>query len=142
TLSYPRQRVQLGTGLSTVYSGNLMRYAQLNGKYYYPGNDYVPLTTNPTIHMWDGKNDYKIAIIPDNPYGSTHPQAVLSIIPYDGSHLLITTYDDNTGQGRGRFLLLDITNGKLLQLGPQSDQTFGICLCPIVFQGKIWSLPR
>src|SRR5262245_25391040 len=33
TLSYPRQRAQLGA-FATVYSGNLMRYAQLNGKYY------------------------------------------------------------------------------------------------------------
>jgi len=143
SLAYPRQRAQLGA-FAAVYSGNLMRYAQLNGKYYYPGNDYVALTTNPTIHMWDGKNDYKIATIGDNPYSAvgTHPQAILSIIPYDGTHLLMTTWDDNTGQGRGRFILLDITNGRMTQLGPQSDQTFGVCLCPIVYQGKIWSLPR
>ena len=127
-----------GTGAQELYSG-AMRWSGFRNKLWYPGSDYTPLTTSPTIHVWDGTTDYKFADVPANPNtGATPPQAVLSIVPYSDTQLLISTYDDAGTLGRGRILLMDSNSGAFSQIGPETDLG-GLPLNMCVWQGKIWT---
>jgi len=63
---------------------------------------------------------------------------VLSMIPYSDTQLLVSTYDDTTGNGRGRVLLVDVTTGAFATLGPETDLP-GLPLNMVVWQGKIWT---
>ena len=139
--SVPAERGDLGsfgTGAQELYSGAL-RWQGFKNKLYYPGSDYTPLTDPPTIHVWDGTSDYKFADVPANPNtGSIPPQAVLSIVPYSDSQLLISTYDDAGTLGRGRILLMDTNTGSFYQLGPETDLG-GLPMNMCVWQGQVWT---
>lgn len=139
--SKPRQAADLGslgTGSQALYS-LANKFATLNNKMYYPGHDYTPGTTPPTIHVFDGTNDYVLCYISQNPYVSgSICRGVYSITPFSDTQLLVSTYDDNTAIGRGRVLLLDTTSGALTHIAPETDIQFGGGLNPFVFQGKVW----
>lgn len=126
----------------TVAGFLLTTWVTLNNRFYYPGNDYTVSSQNPTIHVFDGVTDAILCTIPQNPYASagTFPLAVLSIIPYSATQLVISTADGSSGDC-GRVFLLDVTTGQLTHLGPQTNiNAAGVSLplIPVLHQGKIW----
>ena len=116
-------------------------WVSLNNVMYYPGNDYTAGTTQPTLHAWNGSVDYTLTTIPQNPYatgGNVAPLAILSIIPYSPSQILISTYDENT---RSRIFLCSVYTGQLTQIAPASDQSGSgkaLAAALTVYQNRIW----
>lgn len=138
TGSKPQQRGDLGATIGVnLFSSGALRWATLNNKIYYPAHDYVGLSTYPTIHVFDGTNDYVLTYILPSPFSpTTVPIGILSIVPYSANALIVSTYDATGGVAHGRVLLLNVTNGQLTQIGPQTD--LPLCLCPLVYGGRIW----
>lgn len=119
----PQRVSKLGTGAE--FPEMPLRWAVLSNRLFYPGNDYTSSgssATPPTIHVWDGANDYVFAQIPLSslytPASDYH--GVLSIVPYSATQLLVTTYDGNIGDAAGRLFLLDVQTGGVTQLAPES----------------------
>lgn len=110
----------------------------------FPGDDYTPgpsaSNTQPTVHVWDGTNDYIVANIPDNPNSAdnTGVRDLCSLIPYDPTHILLCTHDDSSGTHRGRVLLVDITSGATTQIGPNTDLNTGHPHAICIFRNQIW----
>lgn len=109
---------------------------------YYPADDYVVAgPALPSIHAWDGHDDVTIARVPPNPHGGvTGGFGVTSLVPYSPSQMLVAVADRNSaGQGRARVLLLDLRNGGLAQLGPDTDLDSGRIVAGLVrWQGRVW----
>ena len=145
-LVYPAQ-VSILTAIDggAIHSLPSAPWAALNNRYYYPGNDYTPATTNPTLHMWDGTTDIVLVTIPSNPFSPTViPRGIVALVPYSAAGLLVSVLDDTN---RARILLLDVTTGRLTHLGPQTDMGptpngAGVCIRPVVWQGKIFWFGR
>jgi len=97
---------------------------------YYPGH------TAGEIHAYDGDadTDYKLVTLPRNPRDSTGPIAVMQIIPYSSTFLVISTYDSTS---RGRVFLLNVLNGQLQQLGQETDMG-AVPAVLHVYNGKIY----
>lgn len=117
-----------------------MRWQGFDGKLYYPGNDYELGSSMPTIHVWDGVDDLVLAYIPENPHGGSVARfGVSSLLPYSDTELLVCVIDRDGGTGRMRVLRLDVRNGNLVQLGPETDLTTGYVINGIaIWQGRIW----
>ena len=135
TAAQPQQLSDLG-GFGTAFGPGALTWCAHRDKIYYPGHDYS--SGLPSIHVFDGTTDFKLVNIPRNSRDSTDPTGILSIVPYSTTELIVSTYDSNSGTGRGRVMLLDITNGQITVLGPETDLNGGIVLRPIVYQNKIW----
>lgn len=109
---------------------------------YYPADDYVVNgPALPSIHAWDGRDDVTIARVPPNPHGGVAGGfGVTSLVPYSPSQMLVAVADRNSaGQGRARVLLLDLRNGGLSQLGPDTDLDSGRIVAGLVrWQGRVW----
>jgi hypothetical protein len=120
-----------------------LRWASLNERMYYPGNDYNDASTTswPTLHVWDGTTDYKLAEIPHHPsfnVGAADEAAIMAIVPYSSTQLIVSTSDGNDATGRCRVLLMDVATGKFTQLGAGTDLT-GYAQSVVVAQGRIWA---
>ncbi len=103
---------------------------------YYPGNDYTPGTTAPTIHKWDGALDTVLAYIPNSQFSpSTPARGITSIISYSATQLLVCVIDTLTGS-HFRLLMYDTSTGAFTQVGPDLGKRIynGI----VVWQGRIW----
>jgi hypothetical protein len=131
---------KLGTAIAPLSMP--VRWASVNNRLYYPGNDYTATgasATPSTIYTFDGTTAYLLAQIPIHTsfnYGADF-HGVVDIIPYSPTEMLVTTYDGNGATGRGRVMLLTVTTGQLTQLGPQTAVA-GAPLALTVFQGKIY----
>lgn len=136
----PQEASKLGTAIAPTYMAQ--RYATLNNKLYYPGNDYTSTganATQATIHVWDGTTDYVLALIPISPlfnYG-TDRHGVINITPYSPELLLVSTYDGDGATGRGRVMILDITTGQVTQLGVETS-IIGAPIGLHIFNGRIY----
>lgn len=134
---------QAATDLSIVTYGitdgvkRALRWQGFNNKLYYPGSDYSSLTTAPTIHVWDGTTDYELVTCPKNPYTTNGNTAgILSIVPYSPTELLVSTYDQ-TDVPHGRVLMLSITTGRIITIGPETDLP-GWTQNLVVWNGRVW----
>ena len=83
----PQEGERLGTFNNAGVFSAALRWASLNNKMYYAGNDYVATSdggtfTPPTIHVWDGTTDYILCEIPDSPYydGDTDGNCILAMV--------------------------------------------------------------
>lgn len=138
----PQSRNRLGTFGVTPAHVFQSRWASLNDKMYYPGNDYTDgsATSFPNIYVWDGTTAYKICDIPHHvSFAPASDEAgVIDIVLYSATQLVVSTYDGNGASGRGRVFLLDVTTGQLTQLGPETSLT-GAPQGLVVYQGRIWA---
>lgn len=129
----PQQISDYASGYA-LYAGFDTKLCSIADKMYYVGAE----AGLPTIHVWDGTTDYLLTKIPRNPRDSTDPTAIIHLIPYSSRYLLCTTHDSNSGTGRGRVFLVDITNGQSTQLGHETDLNGGFPSAIVVAFGKIW----
>lgn len=118
-----------------------------NHKIYFPGDDYVSsedggTATDPTFYSWDGTTAVKLFTVPKSPYSTLKCQAIVSVVPYGESELLISTNDYDTADGavHTRVLLYNTIDGSLEQLGPETDIR-GAVMAMTVYQGRIWIVP-
>ena len=135
----PQATADLGSGGSAFNFSGALRWQGFKNRLWYPGSDYTLGTNRPTVHVWDGTTDYKFAEIPNNPSSNAIPRGVTSFVPYDDSHLLVGTYDDEGTVGRGRILLMDVKNGTFVELGSETDLNGGVPFNFCVYNGRVWA---
>ena len=135
--SVPQEEADLGAFGALIYGGT-QRWLGFRNKLWYPGSDYVAGTDEPTIHVWDGTTDYKFADLPSNPNQTIVSVGILSIIPYDETHLLISTHDGATPAAAGRVIMMDVGSGAMTTIGPETNLP-GPPMNMVVWQGKIWT---
>lgn len=123
---------------------NPLIWASHINKMYYPGNDYTPGTSNPTVHCWDGTDDNTIAQIPASQLTPGTPSAgISSIVPYSATQLLVWMREATGGTYSQRLLLLDIATGAISHIATLNS-TVTANLAAFIFnglfvwQGRIW----
>lgn len=142
----PVHEATLGLEGGFPFGDAAMQWRGFNDVLYYPGNDYSPTGPSlPSIHAWDGQTDVVIARIPINASvtpGTAGAWGVTSLLPWSPTQLLVTVADRNVtpGTGRMRVLLLDVRNGSLTEIGPDTDLIHGHAIAGLVeWQGRVWT---
>ncbi len=129
----------LGAGTLDLFLAAANGVLAHNNKMYYFGSDYTQGTTLPTIHVWDGTNDYQISEIPINPaIPGDIPETGGFIYPYDDSTLIVSSWDGTT---QARVFTMDVTTGAMTQLGPETaiaSTPGGFPMSVAVYQGSIY----
>lgn len=113
---------------------------------YYAGNDYTVGTTAPSIRMWDGTVDYKLATIPYNPDTAVAvSRAILCMIVGGDGKIYLTTYDGGSYAGntvKSRVFQFDPENGVLQQIGsrfPFAAETARVPYALAWHMGRLWT---
>ena len=135
----PASTADLGAAGTAFNFSGALRWQGFNNRLWYPASDYTLGTTRPTIHVWNGTLDFKFAEIPNNPSSNDIPRGITSIVPYNPTNLLVGVVDDEGTLGRGRVLLMNITNGTFTELGPDTDLNGGVPFNFCLFDGRIWA---
>lgn len=100
------------------------RIASIDGRIYYPGDDYVKYPTAshqpPPIMVYDGQDSGEVCQVPNNPQvgAAANAQNVEYMATLNGT-IYLTTYDGASGGARdcGRVFELDPSSGTLTQIG-------------------------
>lgn len=105
-------------GQKALYAVNVgSPCAMYKNRFYYAGNDYTLGTTPPTLHMWDGATDYRVAVLPTR--AGVQRQGILNILA-TADALYLVSYDSGSTSASTLLVTLfsfDPQSNALTQLG-------------------------
>lgn len=110
---------------------------------YYAGQDYTLGTTQPTIHMYDGDQDFVLARVPNR--AGTIREAVLNMIVGGDNKIYFSTHDTGvlaSNTLKSTIFQMDPDTGVIQQVGsffPVSPETVRVPYDIAWYLGQLWT---
>lgn len=121
------------------------RAATLNGKLYYPGDNYTLTTDAPILCAYDGTLDLEVLKVPYSAAASANANNILDMTVVNGM-LAFSVYDTggSAPNHRGRVFMFMPSIGYLYQIGNRfggasDDNTGGMPFTLCSYGGKLWA---